>query len=241
MARRPRKSPDPSLDLSRHLHAMDSLTPPWDPSSLFADSRSRPTDGNITTRPIELEVGSGKGLFLANAATARPDRQFVGIEISRPYATLCAAQLASRSLSNAAMIVGDAGSLVRHVLVDACLAAVHVYFPDPWWKARHRKRRVLSPDFLAHAARALETGGTLHVWTDVGEYFEESLALAAATGVYEPPRTVDERPAGHDLDYHTHFERRTRLTGGRVWRAELVRNCAPSECRRIPLPDEAAT
>jgi len=237
MARRPRKSVDPSLDLSLHLRSLGSLPSPWAPSTLFAERRP---SGAPDRRPVELEVGSGKGLFLAKAATAFPQRDFVGIEIARPYATLCAARLVRLGLSNAAMLVGDAGILVRHILADASLAATHVYFPDPWWKARHRKRRVLSADFLSHAGRAIEPGGRLYVWTDVEEYFLESLALAAATGSYDPPRDVVEQPADHDLDYRTHFERRTRLAGGRVWRAELVRNASPAACHRIPLPDEAS-
>ncbi|MEJ1741408.1 tRNA (guanosine(46)-N7)-methyltransferase TrmB, partial [Escherichia coli] len=90
--------------------------------------------------------------------------------------------------------------LVRDLLPDACLAAVHVYFPDPWWKARHRKRRVLSEPFLRQAARALAPGADLHVWTDVEEYFRETLALAAATGLFADPVEEPATEPRHDLD-----------------------------------------
>jgi tRNA (guanine-N7-)-methyltransferase len=247
MARRPRKSPDPSLDLSRYLHPLESLECPWNPSCLFehrppagpGDRHGAPASAEAALRPVELEVGSGKGLFLTTAAADRPDHDFVGVEVAKPYAALCAAKLARLRLPNAVMIAGDAGVLARHILADACLAAVHVYFPDPWWKARHRKRRVLSAEFLAHAARAVQPGGALHVWTDVEEYFRESLSLAAATGSYESPRELADEPPGHDLDYRTHFERRTRIAGGSVWRAVLVRNATPPCCSRIPLPPTA--
>ena len=158
MPRRPPKKLDPTLDLSAHFVALADLPVPLDPATLFP-----------TTAPIELEVGSGKGLFLDTASAARPDRNFLGAELAVGYARLCASRLARRAASNARMIQGDATWLVRGLLPDACLAAIHVYFPDPWWKARHRKRRVLSETFLRHAGRVLPAGGALHVWTDVEE------------------------------------------------------------------------
>jgi tRNA (guanine-N7-)-methyltransferase len=109
---------------------------------------------------------------------------------------------------------------------------MHVYFPDPWWKARHRKRRVLSAEFLRHAGRVLPPGATLHVWTDVEEYFEESMGFAAATGLFAAARVEEPPPPEHDLDYRTHFERRTRLAGAPVWRAALDRNDRPAGCQR---------
>jgi hypothetical protein len=92
--------------------------------------------------------------------------------------------------------------------------------------------------FLQHAGRVLKTGGQLHVWTDVGEYFTESMAAARATGLFHEPREEPTQPAEHDLDYQTHFERRTRLAGAPVWRALLERSTAPATCTRtaVPLP-----
>lgn len=228
MPRRPPRKPDPALDLSRHLLDLRSLPPTFDPAGLF------PAPG-----PVELEVGSGKGLFLATASAAAPDRRFLGVEVSLGYARLCAGRLAARGADNARIIHGDANDLVQARLPDACLAAVHVYFPDPWWKARHRKRRVLSPPFLAHAGRALVPGGVLHVWTDVEEYFHEALLAAKETGLFAEPRDEPPLPAEHDLDYRTHFERRTRLAGAPVWRAALDRTAAPPRVARRQPPPEA--
>jgi tRNA (guanine-N7-)-methyltransferase len=225
MPRRPPRKPDPTLDLSCHLLRLESLPSPLDPATLFP-----------VLAPVELEVGSGKGLFLSTASAAAPDRNFLGAEIATGYARLCAGRLAARGADNARIVQGDATFLVRALLPDACLAGVHVYFPDPWWKARHRKRRVLSTPFLEHAGRTLTTGGTLHVWTDVEEYFREALAAARETGLFTEPREETTRPAEHDLDYRTHFERRTRLAGAPVWRAALDRTSTAARCTRQVIP-----
>jgi len=224
MPRRPPRKPDPSLDLSTHLLELASLPVPLDPQSLFPKRA-----------PVEMEVGSGKGLFLATASTARPDLNFLGVEISGGYARLCGGKLAAQRADNARIIHGDATYLARSLLPDACLAGIHVYFPDPWWKARHRKRRVLSDLFLTHAGRVIIPGGHLHIWTDVEEYFHEALAAAEGTGLFSAARDVEARTAEHDLDYQTHFERRTRLAGAPVWRAVLERCDAPPRCVRTEM------
>ena len=230
MPRRPPRKPDPTLDLSRHLIPLASLPVPCDPRTLFPRAA-----------PLELEVGSGKGLFLATASARFPERNFLGVELAAGYARLCASKLATAGAAHARIVQGDGTLLVRSLLPDACLDGMHVYFPDPWWKARHRKRRVLSQTFLRHAGRVLPPGATLHVWTDVEEYFIESMTFAAATGLFASPREESSPEATHDLDYRTHFERRTRLAGQPVWRAALDRNEAPAGCEREPLPSLPAS
>ncbi len=222
MPRRPPRKPAPGLDLSAHLVLLESLSAPLDPAHLFN-----------SPGPVELEVGSGKGLFLLSASAADPDRNFLGAEIAVGYARLCAAKLAAAGRPNARIVQGDAGFLVRSILPNASLDGMHVYFPDPWWKARHRKRRVLSEPFLLHAGRVLKPGALLHVWTDVEEYFEEAMAAAEATGLFATPRDEAPHEPTHDLDYRTHFERRTRLAGMPVWRAALERSSAPCPVERV--------
>jgi len=225
MPRRPPRKPDPSLDLTAHLLTLDAVPCPCNPAALFT-----------CPAPVELEVGSGKGLFLLTASGHTPGRNFLGVELAGGYARMCAGRLATAARTNALIIQGDATFLVRSMLPDACLGGMHVYFPDPWWKARHRKRRVLSAEFLRHAARVLPAGATLHVWTDVEEYFEESMGFAAATGLFAAARGEQAPPPEHDLDYRTHFERRTRLAGAPVWRAALDRNERPAGCERQQPP-----
>ena len=119
------------------------------------------------TNPVEIEVGTGKGLFLLHAAAARPGSNFLGIEVVRKYQLYAATRYAIRNLPNVKTACADAAVVLRDCVVPGSVAAVHVYFPDPWWKKRHRKRRVFTPAFAADAARALAPGGRLLVASDV--------------------------------------------------------------------------
>jgi tRNA (guanine-N7-)-methyltransferase len=209
MARRALRKLNPQLELSKHLYTLEQLTPPLSGAALFGREA-----------PWEVEMGSGKGLFLSAAAKAAPERNFLGVEVAKKYAAHCAAQLVKAGSSNAAMISGDGLRLFREFLPTAGIAAVHVYFPDPWWKARHRKRRVVNEAFLADVMRVLVPGGSLHFWTDVEEYYLTSLELIAKTPLVGP-LPVNEKPAEHELDYRTHFERRTRRNELPVYRSEF--------------------
>lgn len=210
MARRALRKVDSSLDLSGRLRTVDDLPLPWRPEQLFSRGG-----------PLEVEVGTGKGLFLASSAAGMPEHDFLGIEVSQKYARYAAARLAKCQLANACVVHGDALRVFRERLPDRSLAAVHVYFPDPWWKARHKKRRVMNAAFLADVQRTLAIGGRLHFWTDVEEYFQATLALIREVTHLQGPLEVPERAPEHELDYRTRFERRTRLAGEAVYRAEF--------------------
>jgi tRNA (guanine-N7-)-methyltransferase len=158
---------------------------------------------------------------LQSAATSKPDHNFLGIEIATKYARFAAARVARLRLANAVMVHGDAQPIFADLLPDNSLAAVHVYFPDPWWKKRHEKRRVLNERFVQQVERTLVADGSLHYWTDVRERFDETLDLIAAQTTLTGPLDVAERPAEHELDYRTHFERRMRLADLPVYRAEF--------------------
>lgn len=212
MGRRALPKIDQQLDLSRYFLEFDQLPNPWDKLQLFGRDA-----------PLEVEVGTGKGLFMQNATLANPDHDFLGIEVSRKYARFAAARLSKHDSENGRMVHGDGLKLFRELIPDDHLEAVHVYFPDPWWKARHHKRRVLNEPFLLDVARTLRPGGKLHFWTDVQAYYDATLELIAERIPLCGPIEVTERSAEHDLDYRTHFERRTRLNDEPVYRAEFVK------------------
>ena len=210
MGRRAVRRIDPDCDLGPWLVPLEELRRPWDSLEVF---------GRL--RPLEIDVGCGKGLFLLQAAPRQPDRDFLGVEVSRKYARLAAYRLAQRDVANARIVCGDAQQFFREWLPDAAVAAVHVYFPDPWWKKRHHKRRIMNGAFLRDVDRALAPGGRLHFWTDVADYFAASLDRIASATSLDGLRRDPPQPAQHDMDYRTHFERRMSLGDKPVYRAEF--------------------
>lgn len=173
--------------------------------------------------PIELEVGSGKGLFITQAAKENPTHHYLGLELATKYALECQTRIEKLKISNARFFACDAVAVLDRDVPDACLYAVHVYFPDPWWKSRHKKRRVLNERTLRNIERCLQHEGTLHFWTDVLDYYESTLDLIGSTTQLDGPFFVGEPAASHDMDYRTHFERRTRRNGLPVYRSRFVK------------------
>jgi tRNA (guanine-N7-)-methyltransferase len=169
-------------------------------------------------QPVEIEVGFGKGLFLVTASQARPEINFLGVEIARKYQLFTANRLAKRGLRNVRLVKADARLFLRNCVAIASCQAVHVYFPDPWWKKRHQKRRVFTPEFAVQCERILRPAGRLHVVTDVQEYFHVMTELVAQqTGLKPLPPPEPHQPS-HDLDYLTNFERKFRQQGRNIFR-----------------------
>jgi tRNA (guanine-N7-)-methyltransferase len=172
--------------------------------------------------PVEVEVGSGKGLFLANAATRNPSHNFVGVELAKKYARKAAERVAKLGLLNVRVLPGDAKLFLARFVGASSLAAVHVYFPDPWWKARHKKRRVFCESLVLDVERVLAPGGHLWVATDVEEYHGVIQQLVATHARFEPRPLQEPKTPEHDLDYLTNFERKYRLEGRPIHRAHFV-------------------
>lgn len=169
-------------------------------------------------RPVELEVGSGKGLFLATAAIARPGHNFVGIEIAGKYAKRTADRAAKLGLTNVAVYCDDARHFLDVCVPPASLAAIHVYFPDPWWKTRHKKRRVFTYEFVDACAKALVAGAAFEIATDVEEYFGVMTSiLTSAIALFD---RVDHPPTDEVL---TSFERKYRVEGRPIFKASYRR------------------
>ncbi|MFO0969642.1 MAG: tRNA (guanosine(46)-N7)-methyltransferase TrmB [Gemmataceae bacterium] len=175
------------------------------------------------SRPVEIEIGFGKGLFLLNASEARPEHDFLGIEKERDYTLFTATRLAKRERRNVRVVCADARWFVAEWLADASVDHVHIYFPDPWWKKRHHKRRLFNEEFATRLTQLLKGGGRLHFATDVPEYFAMTMAmlrvLPALTEAPAPPQS-DPR---HDMDYLTNFERKFRLQAKPIHRALFER------------------
>lgn len=199
-------------DLRPWFLTLDDLPSPGDWQSCFA-----------RIQPVELEVGTGRGLFLVNAGTLFPETNFLGIEYDFKEGRRAARRLKKRELPNVRILGADARTVISQHIADASLRAVHVYFPDPWWKRRHRKRRIFTAEFVLQAARMLQPGGMLHAWTDVEEYFQVMVELVAAQPLFRPLPPPPERMANHDMDYHTSFERKKRKIGMTIYRARWER------------------
>ena len=195
----------------------------------IADSKDNPQPldwravfGN--DHPVELEVGFGKGLFLVTAAQARPEVNFAGAEIVRKYQLFAATRLAKRGLRNVRVACADVRLFLPRCVATASLQAVHVYFPDPWWKKRHHKRRVFTAEFVAECARVLRPGGELHAVTDVEEYAQVMAGLLAAQPALRPLPSPEPHQPTHDLDYLTNFERKFRKQGKPIYRMRYERS-----------------
>ncbi len=176
-------------------------------------------------QPVELEVGSGKGLLLATAAQQNACHNFVGLEISRKYAKKCAERVAKRGVPNARVFCDDARRFLRDCVPAASLAALHVYFPDPWWKQRHRKRRVFDSEFVLLATKALMPAARLSLATDVEEYYGVMKALVAESASLQ----LVQSPSHDDplVGPRTSFERKYRLEGRSIFTADYQKLGGP--------------
>jgi tRNA (guanine-N7-)-methyltransferase len=177
------------------------------------------------SQPVELDIGCGRGLFLFNAAVTTPGTNFLGLEIDYREGRRTATRLMKQDLKNARVIGGDCRTVLTELIAPESVAAVHVYFPDPWWKKRHHKRRLFNDEFLRMLTRVLRPGGLLHHWTDVADYFEMVLGIMERHPEFARCAPPAEREADNDMDYHTSFERKKRKLGLPIYRG-LWQRCA---------------
>ncbi|HWL07073.1 MAG TPA: tRNA (guanosine(46)-N7)-methyltransferase TrmB [Planctomicrobium sp.] len=168
--------------------------------------------------PVEIDVGCGRGLFLFHAGQARPDTNFLGLEIEYKEARRGAKRIQKLGLPNVRVVGGDVFLAFGKMIAPHSVDAIHVYFPDPWWKRRHRQRRVFNDHFADLAAKLIKPGGWLHSWTDVEEYYGVISGLMNHHPEFLPQPTPVERPPADDMDYQTSYERKKRKLGLPIWR-----------------------
>lgn len=167
--------------------------------------------------PVILEIGFGNGDTLAATAAAHPQNDYLGIEVHRPGTGSLLRRLAAENLVNVRLMLGDAREIVPQRIPDASLDGVHLFFPDPWPKKRHHKRRLVQSDFAALVTCKLKARGYFHLATDWSEYaaqmktvLSQTPGLADAEGSARFRELTGSRRA-------TRFEQRGRRLGHEVW------------------------
>nr|WP_243435950.1 tRNA (guanosine(46)-N7)-methyltransferase TrmB [Acanthopleuribacter pedis] len=146
--------------------------------------------------PVELEIGIGKGLFITRSGVNHPDTNWIGIEIRRKYLNMARERVEKRPLGNVRLICGEALGFLEEYLPDNSLSVIHVYYPDPWPKKRHHKRRLFGEAFMAQVHRVLKPGGHLLIATDHLGYWEHIQEVLQAQTYLDPAERLPEDPDG---------------------------------------------
>lgn len=196
---------------------------------LYRERAPRAPEGRFTLEdvipgegPIELDIGFGRGLSLLERAECAPDSRIVGIEVKTKLAYKVDQRLRGRGIRNVTILCGDAREILKRIEPARSIARVSLHFPDPWWKKRHDKRRVIGDALLTELTRLMRPGAVLFIQTDVehraAEYVEAlrarpELILATPTGF------VDDNPFGA----RSNRERRAIEDGLPIWRIVATR------------------
>jgi tRNA (guanine-N7-)-methyltransferase len=167
--------------------------------------------------PCVLEIGFGMGQSLAEMAKSNPDANYIGIEVHRPGVGRLLHSMDDLDIDNIRVYCHDAVEVLQDCIPDAALDTVQIFFPDPWHKKRHNKRRLIQPAFVALLAKKLKRGGTLHLATDWEDYASQMMAVLSGAEDFSNTCSEGEfaqRPAHRPL---TKFELRGERLGHGVW------------------------
>ena len=167
--------------------------------------------------PIELDIGFGRGLSLFERAAVAPDSRIIGIEVKTKLAYRVDERLRKHEVPNVAVLCGDAREILKRAEPDRSVQRVSLHFPDPWWKKRHDKRRVIGEALLTELERLMAPGGELFIQTDVEHRAEQYVSQLRERGTFELASDtgyVDQNP----FDARSNRERRAIEDGLPIWR-----------------------
>lgn len=170
--------------------------------------------------PVHIEIGSGKGAFLITQAQAQPEANFLGIEWASKYYRYTVDRIGRRGLTNVRMLRADAPAFLRDLVPEESVDCFHIYFPDPWPKKRHHKRRLMQNSNLEVILDRLKPGGEIRLATDHEEYFQQMQDVTSAYRTRLEPIEF-ERPAGarEDEITGTNYERKYVKEGRPIYKA----------------------
>ncbi len=172
------------------------------------------------SNPIEVEIGSGRGRFIIKSARENPQVNYVGIERANKFFHFMKERVEQARVGNVRLLRAEADYFIWGYVPPGSVQAFHIYFPDPWPKTKHRRRRIVNPDFFDLLRSRLVPGGCIHLATDFARYFEIMLKTGRGCAGLEELycRTID--PAGADPESAaTHYERRFFMHGLPIYRA----------------------
>jgi tRNA (guanine-N7-)-methyltransferase len=174
--------------------------------------------------PLVFEIGFGDGESLVQQAAMHPQLDYLGVEVHEPGAGHCMMLADRNGLDNIRIVIHDALDVLHFQVPDSRLSRINLYFPDPWPKKRHHKRRIVQTEFLQLAARKLKAGGSLHIatdWENYAEHIDETIASYPRFDIAERHEHSGENALDRPM---TKFERRGLGLGHRVWDWHLIRN-----------------
>ena len=182
--------------------------------------------------PLVLEIGFGMGDATARIAAARPDTDFLGCEVHEPGVGALLRRIDELGLANLRIVQHDAVEVLEQMIAPASLAGIHVFFPDPWHKKKHHKRRLIQPPFVARLVTRLAPGGTMHCATDWEPYAQQMLeVLSAEPALANSAEAYAPRPDYRPL---TKFEQRGLRLGHGVWDLVFVRRAEADSSIALP-------
>ncbi|WP_437223879.1 tRNA (guanosine(46)-N7)-methyltransferase TrmB [Planctomicrobium sp. SH661] len=210
------KSSPPPVDLKPYFMTMNDIDESFggklDWATFFGNDN-----------PVEIDVGCGRGLFLFHASAANPNINYLGIELDYKEGRRGARRLQKLQAPNVRVLGGDVFYAFKKFITPHSVEAIHVYFPDPWWKRKHRGRRVFNDQFVDLAAGLIRHQGLLHSWTDVEEYFGVISGLMDHHPEFVTLPPPEERAPEDDMDYQTSYERKKRRLGLPIYRGKWQR------------------